>query len=416
MPYEHQIEPPVAEKPAFSARIGPWTLGRRALMIAAPIGVIAGGVLLFSGMMATAPKPEKKEEVSRPTPAQIAVAEARTMRISVTTQGEVRPRVEAGLAAQLAGRIVWTSPAFAEGGAFRMGDVLVKIDPADYELAVTRARAQVAQAQEALAREEAEAALAREDWSKLGRGQASALVLREPQLAQAQAQLAAAKAQLRGAELDLERTSVRAPFNGRVRAQKANVGDYVSPGAPLGTVFSTDVMEVRTPLSDAELAHLGVGLGFQASASRPGPVAEVSAVVAGAQQTWQGRLVRTEAAIDPRTRLVYGFVEVRDPFSAKRAMPLAPGLFTDVRFQGAREETLIAAPRGALKKNELVYVIDKDNVVDVRTIRAVQADSDDVFFREGLKAGDRVVVSALPSARDGMKITPIARAVAEARR
>ena len=415
MPFEHQIDPP-AEPTAEErkTKIGPWTIGRRGLMLLAPAAVAIGGVALFSVMMATGPKPEKKADVTKPTAAQVSAAQARPMRISVSVQGEVRPRVEADLAAQAAGRIVWTNPAFADGGAFREGEILVRIDPADYELAVTRAQAQVAQAKEALAREEAEADLARQDWSALGRGDPSALVLREPQLAQARAALAAAEAQRRGAELELARTSVRAPFTGRVRTQRVHVGDYVGPGAQLGAVFATDAMEVRVPLTDSDLSHLGAGIGFVATPQRPGPAADVSAVVAGEMRTWKGRLVRTEAAVDARTRLVYGIVQVRDPFAANRPAPLAPGLFVNVRFEGAREETLIAAPRGALKKNEFVYVVGADDAIEVRSVRAVQTSADEVFFRDGLKPGERVVVSALPSARDGMKITPVVRAAAAA--
>lgn len=414
MPFEHQVEPTPDTRAVDDpkTKIGPWSIGRRGLMILAPAAVVVGGVALFSVMMATGPKPEKKTDPAKPAAAQVSAAQARPMRISVTVQGEVRPRVEAELAAQAAGRIVWTNPSFADGGAFAAGEVLVRVDPADYQLAVTRAQAQVAQAKEALAREEAEAELARQDWSALGRGDPSALVLREPQLAQARAALAAAEAQRRGAELDLERASVRAPFAGRVRAQKAHVGDYVAPGVQLGAVFATDAMEVRVPLTDSDLAHLGVGIGFVGAAKRQGPAADVSAVVAGEMRTWTGSLVRTEAAVDARTRIVYGIVQVDNPFSARNPAPLAPGLFVTVRFEGARKETLIAAPRGALKKNEFVYVVGADDTIQVRSVRAVQTSADEVFFREGVKAGERVVVSALPSARDGMKITPVLRAAA----
>ncbi|NDC57407.1 MAG: HlyD family efflux transporter periplasmic adaptor subunit, partial [Alphaproteobacteria bacterium] len=203
---------------------------------------------------------------------------------------------------------------------------------------------------------------------------------------------------------------VRAPFAGRVRQQKANVGDYVAPGAQLGAVFATDAMEVRVPLTDSDLAHLGVGIGFVSGPKRPGPAADVSAVVAGAPRTWKGRLVRTEATVDARTRIVYGIVQVADPFSAQNPTPLAPGLFVTVRFEGAREETLVAAPRGALKKNEFIFVVGADDAIQVRSVRAVQTSADEVYFRDGVKPGERVVVSALPSAREGMKITPVLRA------
>jgi RND family efflux transporter MFP subunit len=392
-------------------KLGGLAIARRTLMVLAPIGVIVGAAAMVGVLDATKPKPEKKDGPPSPIAVQVAPVESRETRLAITVQGEVRPRTQAALAAQVAGRIVWADPAYADGGAFRAGQTLVRIDDADYRLAVIRARAQVAEAQQAVAREEAEGAIARKDWEALGSGQASPLALREPQLAQARAGLDAAQAQLRDAELDLERTNVRAPFNGRIRARRANVGDYVGPGAPVAEMFSTDVMEVRVPLADGDLAMLQTPVGFAAPAGGGAP-AHLSAAVAGAERRWEGRLVRTEAAIDPQTRLVYGLIEVRDPFGARNAAPLAPGLFVTAHIDGARAETFLAAPRSALKRNEYIYVVNADNTIDVRTVRAAQTTGDEVFFRNGVAAGERVVVSHLPSPRDGMKVTPIARAAA----
>jgi len=325
-------------------------------------------------------------------------------------QGEARPRVEATLPAQVAGRLVWVSPKFAEGGAFTEGETLARIDPADYQLAVVRARSQVAQAEEGLVREEAEGELARQDWQALGRGEPPPLAVREPQLAQARAALAAAQASLRSAELDLARTNIRAPFTGRMRERRANVGDYVGPGAPVAVMFSTDTMEIRVPLTDTDLASLRAPLGFAATAANPGPAAHVNIMMGGRILTWEGRLVRTEAAIDARTRLVYGIVEVPNPFGPGNAAPLAPGMFVTVRLEGAASETLVAAPRSALKRNEFVYVVRQDNTIDIRQLRPAQTTADEVLFRDGVADGERVVVSVLSSPRQGMSVTPIDRA------
>jgi RND family efflux transporter MFP subunit len=277
-------------------------------------------------------------------------------------------------------------------------------------LAVARARAQLAQAEEALTREQAEAELARQDWQALGRGDPPPLAVREPQLAQARAGLAAAQAQVRAAELDLDRTNVRAPFTGRVRERRVNVGDYAAPGVPVAVMFATDTMEVRVPLTDADLTSLRVPVGFNASEAHRGPAAHVSAVSGGRIRTWEGRLVRTEATVDARTRLVYGVVEVRDPFNTRLPAPLAPGMFVTARLDGSGEETMIAAPRSALKRNEFVYVVRPDNTIDVRQVRPAQTTADEVLFRDGVADGERVVVSVLTSPRQGMSVTPISRA------
>lgn len=388
---------------------GLWAGVRRILVFAAPLVVIAGAIGLLGIMMATAPKPEEKGEAPHPPAVQFGVAHSRPTTISLNVQGETRPRVEATLASQVAGRLVWASPKFADGGSFSEGEVMARIDPADYELAVVRARAQVAQSEEALAREEAESELARQDWTALGRGDPPPLAVREPQLAQARAALAASQAALRSAELDLNRTSIRAPFTGRVRERRANVGDYVGPGSPVAVIFATDAMEIRVPLTDADLASMRLPVGFTATAANPGPVAHVSTVTGGRLQTWQGRLVRTEASVDARTRLVYGVVQVPNPFAASNAAPLAPGMFVAARLEGSGNETLVAAPRSALKRNEFVYVVRPDNTIDIRQVRPAQTTADEVLFREGIADGERVVVSVLTSPRQGMAVTPIDR-------
>lgn len=391
------------------AKIGGIRIARRAMMVILPIAVIAGTFMILGVMNATRPKPEKKDGPPNAVAVQVAPVEKRETRLSITVQGEARPRNQAVLAAQVAGRVVWADPAYGEGGVFRAGQTLVRIDDADYRLAVIRARAQVAQAREGVAREEAEGVIARKDWEVLGKGDPSPLALREPQLAQAKATLDAAQAQLRSAELDLERTNVRAPFAGRLMKKRANIGDYVAPGAPVADMFATDTMEVRIPLADADLAILQTPVGFAAPAGRGAP-AHLTASVAGQERRWEGRLVRTEAAIDSQTRLVYGVIEVRDPFSARNPAPLAPGLFVTAVVDGAKSESFFAAPRSALKRNEFIYVVKPDNSIDVRTVSAAQTTGSEVYFRTGVAVGERVVVSHLPSPRDGMKVTPIARA------
>lgn len=389
---------------------GFWAAVRRLLAFAAPVVALAIAIAVLGLMIATAQKAEEKGEAPHPPAVQFAVAHARPTTIFVNVQGEARPRVEATLAAQVAGRLVWASPKFADGGSFAEGEVMARVDAADYQLAVVRARAQVAQAQEGLTREEAEGELARQDWAALGRGDPPPLAVREPQLAQARAQLASAEASLRSAELDLNRASIRAPFTGRVRERRANVGDYVGPGSPVAVMFATDAMEIRVPLTDADLASMRLPVGFTATSATPGPAAHVTTTSGGRLRAWEGRLVRTEASIDARTRLVYGIVEVRDPFSTRHAAPLAPGMFVTARLEGSNTEPLVAAPRSALKRNEFVYVVRPDNTIDVRQVRPAQTTADEVLFREGVADGERVVVSVLTSPRQGMAVTPIDRA------
>jgi RND family efflux transporter MFP subunit len=378
-------------------------IGRFGIGIAT-VGVLALGFVGCQTLIATGPKAENKSTPPAPPAVQVATAQSETKRLGVSVQGEVTAKISASLSAQVAGRIIWVSPNFAEGGAFRQGDALVRIDDADYRLAVVRARSQVAGAREALAREEAEGELARRDWAALGKGEPSPLALREPQLAQAKAGLAAAEAQLQDAELQFARASVRAPFSGRVSARRANLGDYVAPGAPIADAFATDVMEIRVALTDADLSLLSMPLGYTAPANG-GPPATVRATVSGAQRSWNGRLVRVDANVDPRSRQVFAIVEVARAFSGEA--PLAPGLFADVEIGGGRDETFVSAPRSALKRNEFIYVVRADGTIDIRNLRPAQATAETVLVRDGLQAGEIVITSSLASPRQGMRVTPI---------
>ncbi len=387
---------------------GPLLWARRIAIICAPLLVLGGGLVLANIVRDSGPEPEQSDERPGPPAVQFAIAQAQATTIALSVQGEVRPRTQAALASQVSGRVVWTNPAFVDGGAFRRGEALMRLDPRDAELGVVRARAQVAQAEEGLAREEAEADLARQDWQELGQGEASPLVLREPQLAQARAALAAAQAQLQSAELDLSRTQINAPFDGRVMRRRANVGDYMVPGAPVADVFATDVMEVRVALTDQELSALQLPIGFTARDARSAPTAHVRGGSGGQAPHWEGRLMRVEANVEATTRLVYGVIEVRDPFGASQTAPLAPGLFVNAELDSPEAETLVAMPRSALKRNSFVYVIGEGDTIEIREVTPVNTTPEAVFVRLGVAAGERVVTSALPSPREGMGVTPMA--------
>ncbi|NWG70051.1 MAG: efflux RND transporter periplasmic adaptor subunit [Parvularculaceae bacterium] len=374
-----------------------------ALLVGAPLAVLAVAVGVIMLLSATARKPEKNVDPPLPIAVEIATVRSVTTSLEVTAQGEVKSKTEADVAARVGGQIVEVAPQFEPGASVRSGDLLVRIDPAEYRLAVERARSQVSRARENLARMRSEADLAKADWQELGMaGTPSDLTLLKPQMASATADLRTAEAAVREAELALERTEIRAPFDGRVKSRRVDVGDFVAPGTPVASLFAVDVAQVRIPLTERDLSVLGVGPGFGATPENPGPVALVRGTGAHAGAPWSGHLALVEASFDPATRLVYGLVEVKDPFAGPT--PLAPGMFVSVDLKGRTEEALLAIPRGAYKKNEVVYTVDAEGAIRGHRLAAAHATASEVFFRTGLAAGDRVVVSYIPSPRDGMKV------------
>lgn len=368
---------------------------RKFATIFGTLGIIALFIGVIVGMSMLRPKPERQEPQIAPPSVFYTVAESQSVTLDVSAQGEVRPRTDISLTAQVAGQVVSTSNEFVNGGAFEKGDILIKIEDAAYRAAAAAARSRLAQ-------EEAEAALARKDYEELGlQEDPTALALRIPQLEQARAEYNAAK-------LDLDRTTIRAPFKGRVRERIVGVGQYVSPGAQLGRIFSTDVAEIKLPLTDNDLAKLGLPLAFTATEDDPGPTVIMSASVAGKAHQWTGRIARTEGAIDAATRQVVAIAVVDDPYGegADGDTPLAMGLYVDATITGKPYENAIVLPRAALYGRDTVYIIADDDTLEERKVEIVSTDRDSITVASGLQDGDRVVTSPLRGASEGDKVSP----------
>lgn len=331
----------------------------------------------------------------------------------VTAQGEVRPQREIVVAPQISGRIDFVSPDFIDGGFIRKGQVLVRLETADYRLAVVRAQSGVASAEQRLAREQAEAEIAQQDLINLGITDSSPLARREPQMAEARASLESAKAQLADAELALGRTAVVAPFDGRVREENVDVGQFASPGQSLGRVFATDVVEVALPLADDELGQLGLPLAFAETATEPGPQVVFNASVAGAPRTWIGRITRTSAAVNPQTRLINVIAELNDPYGAgsDNGAPMAPGLFVNAEIAGTKIENLFVAPRSAIRSGANIFIGDpEEGQLRIYDVDLVFSSPDGAWFRSpDVNPGDLAIVSPIRGSNDGMSITILER-------
>jgi RND family efflux transporter MFP subunit len=383
---------------------------RKLIVIIGNLGVLAAFVVGIFILGQMKPQPERGEPQSFDPVAFVETVDFAPVQLRVFAQGEVRPKQEIFLTPQVGGKIVSVSPDFAAGGLIREGETLVQIEDADFRLAVTRAQAQVAQAEQALKIERAESELAQQDYQELSglsdQGAPSDLALRRPQLARVEAEYQAALANLRDAQLALSRTQVKAPFSGRVRQINANVGQFVSPGFQLGQVFSTDVAEIRLPLTDEDLARLDLPLAFTDDGT--GPDVTLSTIAAGKMRTWTGRVKRVDAAIDASTRQISAIVEVKDPYGAGAddGFPLAIGLFVDAEISGPKLDRAITLPRIAVQNDNTVYTIDDENRIVSNTVTVATYTRDGAIITDGLSSGDRVVISRL-NAPVGSKVRPL---------
>lgn len=337
------------------------------------------------------------------------------LRLDVVAQGSVLPRTETTLVGQVPGTVVTTSPRFAVGGMVRRGELLVALDPRDHELAKERAQAQIAQAELRLVQERAEAELAADEWRQLGEGEASPLVLRQPQVAQAEAMLAAARADLAKAELDLERSRIRAPFDGRIHAKHVELGQLVTPGTAVATLHAIDYAEVRLPVPDEELAFLDLPPETVGGGEAGGPDVALRGRFAGREQQWPARIVRSEGELDPRSRMLALVARVDDPYGRGGRPPLPVGLFVTATIAGREVADVVALPRAALRTDtppalaggDAVLVVDEESRVHFRAVDVLRREAERAIVASGLVAGDRVVVSPLDVVVEGMTVRTV---------
>ncbi len=392
---------------------------RRQLFIALLI-LVAGGFSAFAIIKFPPQSGQQEEAITLPF-AQFVRVKLKPFRMDVRTHGRVMAHTEIDLIAEVSGNIINVSPKFVSGGFFRKGDMLVKIDPADYDLKVVQAHANVAEARYQLVREEAEAEQAREEWQHLGQGDPTPLNQRIPQLAERRAKLAAEKAALRNAQLLRQRTEIRAPFDGRVRAKAVDVGQYLTRGIVLGTIYSSDSAEVRLPLSSQELAFID----FPTSATNttkgvhPLKMATVAlhAMHLGQEQTWYGYIVRSEGVVDRDTGMMTVIAQVPDPFGRARnrsdtsqrehvAVELPLGLFVEATIEGRWIDDLAILPASVLLDQNHVAVIDVENRIHIRTVEVLKRERERVVINSGLNDGDQVMVSGILRPTEGQQVIP----------
>ncbi|WP_417457921.1 efflux RND transporter periplasmic adaptor subunit [Kordiimonas sp.] len=383
---------------------------RKILKFVAPILVLTAGVGSVMALSAAKEAPEKKEEAPRPVSLYVDDVRSENVRLSVRTQGEVRPKTEIDLVPQVSGRIVSISDSFAEGAGFTPNEALIQIEDSDYQLAVTSAEARLAEAKVKLEQELADARIKRKQWQDWVKdGEPTPLALNQPQVAEAQAKLRAAEADLDNAKLNLSRTQIKVPFKGRVLERTAGVGQYVNVGAKLGRVFATDKVEVRLPLTDRQLTELNLPIGFVADKDNA-PTVALRASLGGEDHVWQGRIVRTHASVDKQTRLMYAVAEIEDPYdrAADQGMPLAVGLFVSAEIAGVVPQQALVMPRDALRSEDKVYVI-VDEKLQIRTVNVLSTSAEQVIVTSGVEPGEQVVTSPVRGAHDGMAAVPITR-------
>jgi len=335
--------------------------------------------------------------------------------VRVRSQGTVQPRTRSTLLPEVAAKVVEVSDSFKPGGFFKEGETLLKLDPVDYETALVVARAALAQAEVVLAEEGAKSAQARENWRALGKaGEPGALALRLPQVARAQADVEAAKAQIAKAERDLERTVIRAPYDGQVLEQLVDLGQYVNEGTSLGRIFATDYVEIRLPLPEREMRFLDLPEHFR-DGTVPGGGAPVRlrSVVSGQPATWNGSVVRVESAIDESTRQTTAVAQVVDPYARREdgAPPLRIGQFLEAEIEGKTLVNVFVIPRRAVRAGNEILLITPQNRLQRVAVDPILGDTEKIVVSaetgKAPREGDVLCLTPIPFAAEGAGVLPI---------
>ncbi len=365
---------------------------KRGILIAGIFVMAAGGAI---GLTKMKPPPESKEIAVATPLVEVLPLENITASFAIASQGTVRPRTETVLSAEVSGSIVSISPKFIAGGIFAKGEELLRIDQTNYAAAVEQARATVIQRQIEF------------DGAKKLRSQGYRA---ESEYASAVAALAAASSDLVKAERNLERTHIRLPYAGMVRAKEADLGQYVNTGTRLGVTFATDFAEVRLPLTDRDLAFIDLpdAAAISSTGSASGPLVELSAVQKGQRSTWQAQIVRTEGVVDEKNRVTYAVARIEDPYNLRSdsiiQWSLPMGTFVAADIQGTTVENVVRVPRMALRGNDQLMFIDADNNLQIRAVDVLRADAEYAYLNGATIDGDRITMTAIESPLNGMTV------------
>lgn len=372
------------------------------LKVLIPVLVLVGSVFAAKTILENRPEPRKRPQFPSVQAVEATTLTQSSFPVKVRSQGTIQPTLSSTLVAEVTGTVTKLSEGFVVGGNFSKGDVLLQLDERDYTIALTQAEANLAQASAALQEESARGKLAKEEWESLRRGKkASSFTLRLPQLAAARANRDAARAQVERAKLDLERTRFIAPYDGQILEKSVDQGQFVSRGARLGLIYSSESVDVRLPLSNRQLTFLDIPTSGNVPQSQL-PDIELTAVIAGVEQSWKGKVVRAEG-VDAGTQQLNVIARVKNPLDPARP-PLRVGQYVEADVAGRVLENVFVVPRAALREDREVLLVNKENQLERRDVVVAWLDDSTAAISEGLEAGAVLVTTPLSTVTSG---TPV---------
>jgi multidrug efflux system membrane fusion protein len=376
-----------------------------------PLIVIVAAFLIAAIMSAFKPNSLELESPDREVAVTTELINQSNVELQVSSQGTVEPRTSTTLVSEVSGAVLEVASQFEVGGTFKKGDILIRLDAADYKVAKQRAEAQLKSAKAQLLTEQARSIQAKKEWQMTGRPieDAPILALRTPFLAEAEARLLQAQAEVAQAELKIQRTVIRAPYAGMVSATHVDMGQYVTIGTRLGSIFAIDYAEIRLPMTDKQMSKLS--LAKSAIKNQPFTEAkvELKAMVNGQQVSWPAVLVRSEGTIEQSSRAQYLVAQIDDPYhlnNQQNSQPLLMGTFVEATVTGKIIKDVYALPRYALRSNQRIATVTAEKRLKMITVDYSYEDRNYYYLTSDLEGQVEVVTSGMGIMVDGMKVKP----------
>ncbi len=366
------------------------------------VSILAFGFLGAKSFTMFKDEPRKAERETYAPLVRVLATEITTQQVIVKGNGTLAARTRINIVPQVGGRITYIHPNLRAGGTFKANETLIEIERIDYELVVTQNEAQVAAAKTTLELERAEADAAREEWIALNANEkVPTLVGREPQIAEAKAEVKAAEARLAQARLNLERTRVRMPFNGRVVEAMIDVGEVLAANQQVGVVYSSEKFEIPIPLEVDQLAWIDVP---NKSAGIEGSAVKIHVRIGDANYDLPGRVARIESELEELSRFARVVVTLLPqdiPVALKEKV--IPGLFMDVSIMSQQLAQVTSMPRATLRQGNIIWTVDNNNHLQFVTPDIVYKSNDEILVRD-LAHGTQVVMSNLEVVTEGMQV------------
>lgn len=355
-------------------------------------GILIAAIALAAGLTQMKPETQKRDDEQLDLLVEVLTLEVSTESFQISSQGTVQPRTKTEVSAEVLGSIVSISPKFSAGGVFQKDEVLMRIDPTNYAVAVDKTEALVKQRQ------------IEYDGARKLRSQGYRA---ESEYASAAAALASAQAELVGAQRNLERTYVRLPYEGMVLSKNADIGQFVNPGTKIGVTFATDLAEIRLPLTDQDLAFVDLPntAEIRETGGADGPQVRLTAIQKGSLVAWDAMIVRTEGVVDERSRVTYAVAQVADPYKLHGdGTPLPVGTFVAAEIAGSTAMDLIRIPRTAIRGADQVLVVNAESKIEIRTVSIVRSDNTYAYVSDGVSAGERISITVIEAPTNGMSV------------